>query len=464
MSGLFGVASRKDCVERLFYGTNYHSHLGTQYAGMAVWGRSLSKKIHDISFSQFKTRFFPELKGLKGTRGIGVISAQNPQPIVFNSRFGEFAVCVNGFIENADALARKLMADGESFSDSYNNQINISELAAKLIVRGTSVEDGIENHLFPAIKGSCSLLMLAKDGIWAARDRFGYSPLTVGESEDAHAVTTETTAFPNLGFKPVKYLAPGEIVFLDARGLRTFNKPGRVNQICSFLWIYTGFPASSYEGINVELVRERSGRCLAKNDTVRADMVAGVPDSGTTHAIGYAMESGIPFRRPLVKYTPGFDRSYMPPDQAVRDLIARMKLIAIREIVNGRSLVICDDSIVRGTQFKNFTIQKLRENGAREIHLRIACPPLMFPCRFNYSTRSANELATRRAIRALGGKQGDLREYLDENSRSFQRMVSWIARDLNVTSLRYQRLDDLVNVIGMPKERLCLSCWNGVCP
>lgn len=461
MSGIFGVVSRKSCVESLFYGVDYHSHLGTQFAGLAVWGRTLNKKIHDISRSQFKSKFFEELRDLKGKKGIGVISTQNPQPIVVSSKFGLYAICTNGFIDNARKLAKGLLKNGESFSDSFRGQINTTELVAKLINKAQTIEEGIEK-MFSKIDGSISLLILTKKGVWAARDRFGYTPLVVGEKEDEFAITTETTAFLNLGFKIKKFLSPSEIIFIDERGIKQKNKGKDKNQICAFLWIYAGFPASSYEGVNVEIVRERCGRLLARSDNIKIDLVSGVPDSGTTHAIGYAMESKTPFRRPLVKYTPGFDRSYTPPSQTTRNLIAKMKLVAVREIIENKRIILCEDSIVRGTQLKNFTIQKLWENGAKEIHLRIACPPLLFPCKFNYSTRSTSELIGRRAIRVIEKKDiEDVSKYLDEKSISYKKMVSWIAKELNVTSLRYQRLSDMVSAIGLPGENLCLYCWTG---
>ncbi len=461
MSGIFGLVSKKDCVETLFYGTDYHSHLGTQFAGLAVWGTSLNKKIHDISGAQFKSRFYPELNGLRGNKGVGVISGQQPQPIVINSRFGQFALVTNGFIENSRELAEEMLSEGESFSDSFDSQINATELVAKLINRGSSINEGIEK-MFAQIRGSCSLLILTKDGLWASRDRFGYTPLIVGERRGEFAVTTETAAFSNLGFNIKKFLGPGEVVFINAKGMKS-KVPGRAKkQICSFLWIYAGFPASTYEGINVETVRERCGAFLAKADKLKVDLAGGIPDSGTTHAIGYAMESHVSFRRPLVKYTPGFDRSYTPPSQARRDLIAKMKLVAIRDIIKGKRIVICDDSIVRGTQLKNFTVQKLWDNGAREVHLRIACPPLMFPCKFNYSTRSISELATHRAIKDIEKKEPrGIAAYLDEDSPQYKRMVSWIARDVHATTLKYQRLADMIKAIGLPQEDLCLYCWTG---
>ena len=462
MSGIFGVVSKDNCQEDLFYGTDYHSHLGTQFAGLAVYAdEGLSRKIHDIRGSQFKAKFYEDYKKMPGNKGIGVISARDEQPICINSKFGPFAIVTNGFIDNADELAKELYKEGQSFSEVSDGKVNLTELVAKLIIRGKSIIDGIE-YMFSEIDGSCSLLLLNKEGIYAVRDRYGYTPLVVGQRGRDWAVTTETTAFSNLGFKIKKYIQPGEIILLDESGLKSKRKGGNTNQICAFLWIYTGFPASCYEGITVEVVRERCGRFLAKDDNIKIDIVSGIPDSGTTHAIGYAMESGVSFRRPLVKYTPGFDRSYTPPSQETRDLIARMKLIPIPEIIKGRSIVCCDDSIVRGTQLKNYTIQKLKECGAKEIHLRIACPPLMFPCKFNYSTRSIQELAARRAIKAIEGKDiKDVKAYLDESSPEYKKMVAWITRDLGATTLKYQRLNDMVSAIGLPKEKICLYCWTG---
>jgi amidophosphoribosyltransferase len=339
--------------------------------------------------------------------------------------------------------------------------VNATELAAKLINEGPDITRGIE-HMFRKIKGSCSLLMLHKDGVYAARDRLGYTPLVIGRRDDDWAITSESSSFPNIGFKVVKNLLPGEITLINEKGPKGLKDGSKANQICAFLWIYTGFPASSYEGINVEVVRERCGGCLARRDKVKADFAAGVPDSGTTHAIGYAMESGLPFRRPLVKYTPGYGRSYTPPSQAIRDRVAKMKLIAIREIIEKNCIIMCEDSIVRGTQLKNFTIQKLWENHAREVHIRPACPPLMFPCKYNLSTRSVEELAARRAITALEGAQPhDVSEYVDQNSKKHKKMVDWIANDLGVTTLQYQKLDDMVSAIGLSANSLCLYCWTG---
>jgi len=466
MSGIFGVVSKSNCAEILFQGTDYHSHLGTEYGGLAVLGQDFARQIHDLSQSQFKSKFFDDYHRMKGNKGIGVVSALDEQPIYLNSRFGPFCLATNGHIENAEPLAARLLKKGISFSEVSRRAVNTTELIAKLISQGADLVDGIEK-MFDAIEGSCSLLLLNRTGIYAARDRFGYTPLIVGRGADGWAVTTETCAFPNLGFEVVKQVAPGEVILINEDGI-VQRRPGRAKaqQICAFLWIYTGFPASSYEGVNVEVVRERCGRYLARRDgDIRVDLVSGVPDSGFAHGLGYAIESGKPFRRPLVKYTPGYGRSYTPPSQQTRDLIARMKLIPIQEVIEGNSIVICEDSIVRGTQLKNYTIKKLWDCGAKEIHVRPACPPLMFPCVFNLSTRSIDELAARKAIRDLEGHDlVDVSEYNDHNSEKYKKMVDWIARDLGVTTLRYQTVDDMVEAIGLPRDKLCMYCWTGQCP
>ncbi len=465
MSGIFGVSSKKDCVEVLLYGTDYHSHLGTEYGGMAVKGDDFMRRIHSIAQNQFKSKFYEDYKHMKGTMGIGVISDAEEQPIYLKSRFGPFCIVTAGFIENRDELAEELLRGGVSFSEMTKGSVNATELIAKIINQGSDIIDGIE-RVFDMIEGSCSLLLLSNEGVYAARDRHGYTPLVLAKGAAGWAVASETSAFSNIGFQVEKYLLPGEIILINEEGL-VQRKPGRAtNQICTFLWIYTGFPSSNYEGINVELVRERCGRFLAKRDTdIDADLVAGVPDSGLAHAIGYAMESGHPFRRPLVKYTPGYGRSYTPPSQEIRDHIATMKLIAIREIIEGNRVVLCEDSIVRGTQLRNFTVKKLWDCGAKEVHVRPACPPLMFPCRFCLSTRSIHELAARKAIRALEGCDvEDVSEYTDNASGKYRKMVEWIARDLTVTTLRYQTIEDMVKAVGLPKEKICLYCWTGECP
>ena len=465
MSGIFGVVSKYNCAQTLFYGTDYHSHLGTEYGGIAVLGEDFTRQIHNLGQSQFKSKFYDDYKYINGNKGIGVISDYDEQPIYLNSRFGPFCVVISGFVENAELLAQMLLSKGISFSEVSKRAVNTPELIAKLINQGNNLIDGIEK-MFDVIDGSCSLLLLNRDGIYAARDRLGYTPLIAGKREDAWAVTAETSAFPNNGFEVVKHIEPGEIVLINEDGI-VQRRPGTdTNQICAFLWIYTGFPASNYEGINVETVRERCGRYLAKRDKdIKVDVVSGVPDSGFAHGLGYASKKGKPFRRPLVKYTPGYGRSYTPPSQQRRDLIAKMKLIPIKEVIEGNSIVVCEDSIVRGTQLKNFTIKKLWDCGAKQIHIRPACPTLMFPCRFNLSTRSIHELAARRAIRSLQGHDlNDVSEYIDANSDKYRRMVQWIAEDLDVTTLRYQTVDDMVKAIGRPKEKLCRHCWTGECP
>ncbi len=467
MSGLFGVVSKEEsCTPTLFYGTDYHSHLGTEYGGLAVSGDGLRHKIHDISQSQFKSKFFEDIGRMAGRMGIGAISDADEQPLFTRSRFGEFYIVTAGLIENKEALTQELLSRGLSFSEPSKNGINTTEIIAKLITLGDDLIQGIEK-MFEKINGSCSLLILSKEGVYAARDRRGYTPLVLGKNDGMWAVTSETCAFTNLGFSPVKFLRPGEIILLNEKEGLVSRTPGLPdNQICTFLWIYTGFPASSYENIGVETVRERCGRALARQDKdIDIDVVSGVPDSGVGHAIGYAMESKRPYRRPLVKYTPGYGRSYTPPSQETRDLVAKMKLIPIRSIIENNRLVVCEDSIVRGTQLKNFAVKKLWDCGAKEVHVRPACPPLMFPCRFCLSTRTTAELAARRAVRALEGRDvEDVAGYCDETTEKYKKMVEWIARDLEVTSLRYLTLHDMVAAVGLPKERLCTYCWTGEHP
>jgi amidophosphoribosyltransferase len=461
MSGVFGIVSNRNCSDTLLYGTDYHSHMGTEFGGMAVFGKKFHRSIHDISKGQFKSKFFDDYKEMKGNMGIGVVSDRDPQPLIVASKFGNFAIVVAGLIENVSELASELLGEGETFGEMSSGGINSVELIAKLITRGKTVSKGIEG-VYDKIRGSASILLLQKDGICAARDRFGRTPLVIGEKNGEYAVATETCSFLNLGFRIKKYLDPGEIVLIGKSGLVEKSSGKKTNQICSFLWIYTGYPASSYEGISVELVRERCGRALARNDFVKADLVSGVPDSGVGHAIGYAMESGIPYRRPLVKYTPGYGRSYTPPSQEIRDLVATMKLIPIKEVICGNRIILCEDSIVRGTQLKNYTIKKLWECGAKEVHVRPACPPLMFPCRFALSTRSTEELAARKAILAIEGRHlEDVREYIDRRSKKYQEMVHWIGKELGVTTLKYQEIEDMVEAIGLPREKLCLYCWIG---
>lgn len=464
MGGLFGVVSEVDCLDVLFLGTDYHSHLGTQYGGLAVYSNGvLRKKIHDISRTQFKSRFFDDLDSLNGSAGIGSIG-NSIQPLIFRSKFGSFAICTDGLIENEEQLLSELSSEGVFFSESSGGRTNLSELVATLICQKDSIVEGID-YMFKKIEGSVSLLILNDDGIYAARDRRGYSSLVVGEKEGFFAVASESCSFPNLGFKVKKFLGPGEIVLLKPSGAVTLKSNGELSCICAFLWIYTGFPASNYEGISAEIVRERCGMALAKGDNIEADMVAGVPDSGIAHAIGYSMASGLPYRRPLVKYTPGYGRSYIPPSQEIRDKVAYLKLIPNSDIICDKRIVLCDDSIVRGTQLKNFTLKKLFAAGAKEVHVRSACPPLLFPCRFNASTRCRSELIARKAIYEIEGKDiEDISEYLKPQTEKYRQMVEWIRKEIGASSLKYLSIDDMVSAIGLPKEKLCLYCWTGEHP
>lgn len=461
MSGIFGVVAKKNCSQILFYGTDYHSHLGTQKAGLLVMNRRLRRLIRNITTSQFKSKFISKLSELKGSMGIGVISDFDPQPIIISSSFGTFSLVGNGLLQNKDQLTKEILKSGGSFSELGEGRINSIEVAGKIIAQENDLVSGIES-LLGKVKGSFSFLVLNHEGIYAVRDQFGRTTLIVGRKGNDWAVASETCAFPNLGFEPVKELLPGEIVLLTKKGLEEKKTGSGKRKICAFLWIYTGYPASSYEGINVEVVRERCGANLAK-EKIEADLVTGVPDSGVAHALGYARASGIPYSQPLVKYTPGYGRSYTPPSQQIRDQVAKMKLIPIKEIICGKKIIICDDSIVRGTQLKNQAIQKLWRCGASEIHVRIACPPLMFPCRFCLSTRTKKELAARRAIRKIWGKKKNFRNdyFLDEKKEGYKKMVEKIRQDLGVSSLRYQSLREMVQAIGLPESQLCLYCWNG---
>ncbi|MFW3146090.1 MAG: amidophosphoribosyltransferase [Thermoplasmatota archaeon] len=463
MTGLFGIASSGNCISKLYYGTDYHSHLGTSYGGISYiddMGQPI-KRIHDISNSQFKSKFDDEIEGLSSGLAIGVISDKDPQPLTFVSKFGPFAVCVNGLINNKDDLKDRLIEEGTSFAEVYHGDINQADLVANLMNKGRTIEEGIRK-MWEMIDGSISLLVLTPEGIIAARDHNGVSPLVLGKDDESWVAASESSSLPNLGLEFQRELSPGEIILMKSTGTTVLHHGSGRKRICAFLWIYTGFPASTYEGINVEEVRERSGRLLAENDDVEVDMAAGVPDSGTSHAIGYAMGAGVPFRRVLLKYTPGYGRSYTPLTQEVRDKVALMKLVPNHETIRGNRIVLCEDSIVRGTQLKNFTVMKLRQCGVSEVHVRPACPPLMFPCRYMLSTRSTSELATRKAIRELEGKDAqDVSRYIDDSTSEHEAMVEWIRKDLDLDTLRYQRLNDMIKAIGLPKDQLCLFCWNG---
>ncbi len=463
MSGIFGVVSNTNCITSLYYGTDYHSHLGTAYGGIAFVNEDgrVVRKIHTITNSQFKSKFYEGSGQIKSKVGIGVISDKDPQPLSFESKFGAFAICGAGLITNKEKLMTSLIKKGVAFSELTQKGVNTTELIANLINQGDSIIDGIEK-MYDVIEGSFSLLLMTKQGIYCARDRNGVTPLVIAQKVGETAVASETCSFPNLGFKVRKYVAPGEIVFISEKGIETRKQGSQNNKICAFLWIYTGFPTSSYEGLNTEEVRENCGRFLAKRDTVECDVASGVPDSGVAHGIGYAMESGKPFRRVLHKYTPGYGRSYTPLTQETRDKVATMKLIANESAIKGNRIILCEDSIVRGTQLKNFTLDKLRNAGAKEVHARPACPPLMFPCIYCLSTQTNDELVARRAIKDLEGKEiEDVSEYVDPDSEKYKQMVEWIRKDIDLDSLQYQRIDDMIEAIGLPKEKLCLYCWTG---
>ena len=463
MGGFFGVAAKDDCVGDLFYGTDYHSHLGTMRGGMAVRnGQGFTRFIKDITNAQFRSKFEDDLGKMHGSIGIGVISDYDDQPLIIGSHLGTYALVTVGRIDNLESLAVDVFRNREvHFSEMSGGAINPTELVATLINRGSSVEEGIQ-HAQELIEGSCSLLLLTDRCIYAARDRLGRTPVVLGRKDGANAVTLETSALSNLGYEVDRYLGPGEIVRIRSDGVETLVPPGEQMQICSFLWVYYGYPASNYEGINTEVVRNRCGAALAKADEIEVDMAAGIPDSGTGHAIGYANQAGIPYGRPFVKYTPTWPRSFMPQDQRVRDLVAKMKLIPIPELIRGKRLVFCEDSIVRGTQLKD-TIQRLHDFGAQEVHMRPACPPLIHGCKFlNFSrSKSVLDLAGRRAIKELGEDEKHLPEYADPDSERHKAMVERIRTRMGLNSLRYQRLDDLVDAIGLPKEKLCTYCWDG---
>ncbi|MHC1768076.1 MAG: amidophosphoribosyltransferase [Verrucomicrobiia bacterium] len=464
MGGYFGVVSKDDCVADLFYGTDYHSHLGTRRGGLAVYdGQGWTRYIHDITSAQFRSKFEQDVLKLRGRMGIGVISDTDDQPLIIGSHLGTYAIVTVGRVRNSAELVKKAFGlRSAHFSEMSGGEVNPTELVALYINQGATFAEGIEIAQ-NAIDGSCSMLLLTEKGVYAARDRLGRTPIILGRKEGAYAVTLESCAFPNLGYESVRDLGPGEVVCLTPEGVHSVTLPRHRCQICAFLWVYYGYPASTYLGINTEEARYRSGAALAKRDTTPVDVVAGIPDSGTGHAMGYAMEKGVPFRRPFVKYTPTWSRSFMPQDQATRDLVARMKIIPIKELIQRQRLLFCEDSIVRGTQLKD-TVRRLFDYGAKEVHMRPACPPLIFGCQFLNFSRSKSELdlAGRRAIKEMEGKDGPPPpEYADPESDKCRAMVERIRHRLGLTSLRYQRLEDLVSSIGLPKDQLCTYCWDG---
>lgn len=464
MSGIFGVVSKSNCSTDLFFGTDYHSHLGTMRGGLAVRdGGTLHRAIHDITNTQFRSKFDDDISDLNGNWGIGVISDFEDQPLVIGSHLGNYAIVTVGRLNNSDQLVNEMFADGKThFSEMSGSQLNPTEIVATLINRGSSFEEGIAIAQ-QQIQGSCSILLLTDNGVYVARDRLGRTPLIIGKKDSGYAVTLETCAFPNLGYEIDKWVEPGEIILMTEDGREQKRAGEKEMRICPFLWVYYGYPASSYENINVEVVRNRCGELLACGDDINADLVAGIPDSGTGHAIGYAVEATLPYRRPFVKYTPTWPRSFMPQDQEVRELVASMKLIPVESLIADKKLLFCEDSIVRGTQLQGI-ISRLFRYGAREIHMRVACPPLLYGCKYlNFSrSRSVHDLAARKAIGHLeAGSDADIESYSDPDSDRYAAMVEIIRNQLGLSSLKYQRLEDLVTAIGLPREKLCTYCWTG---
>ena len=464
MSGFFGNISKTDCVANVFYGTDYHSHLGTKRAGLAFYAKKkgFQRAIHSLEDGYFRNKFEGDIKSFEGTGGIGVISDTEAQPILVNSHLGRFAISTVGKINNAEELEKEFLDKNRTFSETSQGSVNPTELIAMLIADGKDFVSGIKN-VFDNIKGSCSILMLTENGLIAARDKLGRTPIVIGRNGDGFAAASETCSFSNLGYRIEHFLGPGEIVRITSDGFVQLRKPNEKMQICAFLWVYYGYPPSYYEGINVDESRYRCGAALSKNDDVEADFVAGIPDSGVGHAIGYSNERKIPYTRPYAKYTPTWPRSFMPQNQNMRDLVAKMKLIPNPAMIKGKRGVFLDDSIVRGTQLKD-NMRDLHAEGIKEVHMRIACPPLTYPCEFLNFSRSKKtlELATRTAIRQLEGTENvDLQKYSDPESEEYKNMVERIRLNLGLTTLKYQKLSDLVEAIGLPKEKLCTHCWDG---
>ena len=463
MGGVFGVVTKEDCIQDLFFGTDYHSHLGTKRGGLAVKDSDrLRKAIHNIENVPFRSKFEDDIPKLHGSRGIGVISDFDDQPLIIGSHLGTYAIATVGRVNNIKDLAIRASKRGVHFSEMSRTGINPTELVASLVDEGATFTEGIQNAQ-DKIEGSCTMLLLTEEGLYAARDRFGRTPLVLGEKPGSYAVALETCAFPNLEYTISRYLGPGEIARITEDGIEQTKTAGDRMRICAFLWVYYGYPATSYEEINVEMVRYRCGAALARRDDVEIDNVAGIPDSGIGHAIGYANEAGIPYRRPFVKYTPTWPRSFLPQNQSLRQVIAKMKLIPIQDLVRGQRLLFAEDSIVRGTQLQD-TIRRLYDAGAREVHMRPACPPLVYDCKFlNFSqSKSELDLAARKAIHRIEGRADRfLDQYADPDSTKYGLMVDEIRQQLGLTSLKYQRLPDLVEAIGLPPEKLCTYCWDG---
>jgi len=470
MGGFFGVVAKQQCVSDLFFGTDYHSHLGTARGGMAVLSgdKEFLRAIHDISNAQFRTKFETDYDRFKknshACAGVGVISDTNDQPLIITSHLGTYAIVTVGLITNKEQLVQEMFSSSRTahFSEMSRSGINTTEVVATLINSHETFEKGVKTAQMK-ISGSCSILILTKEGVlYAIRDRYGRTPVVIGQKEGAMAVAMETSSFPNLGYRTVRDLGPGEMAVCTPDGVTTLIPPGNEQATCAFLWIYFGYPASAYEGRNVEVARYDCGAALARRNPVAADSVGGVPDSGVGHALGYSTAAGIRYARPFVKYTPTWSRSFTPQKQADRDAIARMKLITIPELIKGKQLVFCDDSIVRGTQLGG-QVKRLYDCGAKEIHMRIACPPLLYQCRFLNFSRSRGEmdLITRRIIRELEGDKADVASYLDVSGDAYKEMVEKIRERFKLSSLAFQQVDDLSSAIGVPHNKLCTYCFTG---
>ncbi|MCR5700647.1 MAG: amidophosphoribosyltransferase [Lachnospiraceae bacterium] len=467
MGGFFGVVAKEDCIFDLFFGTDYHSHLGTRRGGMAVFGKKgFNRAIHNIENSPFRTKFDKDIREMEGYMGIGCISDYEPQPLIVRSHHGTYAITTVSKINNSEEIVEKLFESGNShFLEMSGGDINPTELVAAIINQKENLIDGIK-YALDIVDGSLTFMVLTPKGIYGARDKMGRTPMAIGKKEDAYCLTFEDFAYRNLGYEDYKELGPGEVVVVDRTGVKTLVTPGKDMKICTFLWVYYGYPSSSYEGISVEKMRYNCGACLAKRDNVKPDIVAGVPDSGTAHAVGYSNESGIPFSRPFIKYTPTWPRSFMPTIQSKRDLIAKMKLLPVHDLIKDKSLLLIDDSIVRGTQLRE-TTEFLYQSGAKEVHIRPACPPLLYGCKYLNFSRSTSEmdLITRRVIARLEGTEDvseeTLQEYANPESEKYEQMLEEIRKELNFTSLRYNRLDDLLSSVGIPKDKLCTYCWDG---
>lgn len=466
MGGFFGVAAQENCIFDLFFGVDYHSHLGTRRGGMAVYGKDgFNRAIHNIENSPFRTKFDKDMQEMSGYFGIGCISDYEPQPLIVRSHHGTYALTTVSKINNVKELSEMLFDNGHShFLEMSGGDINATELIASLINQKQNLIEGIR-YAMEQVDGSVSLLLMNQNGVYAARDKMGRTPVVIGRKENAFCASFENFAFKKLNYTMYKELGPGEIVVLTAKNCVTLSDPGRDMKICTFLWVYYGYPASSYEGVSVEQMRYNCGEKMAQRDHVKPDIVAGVPDSGTAHAVGYANASGVPFSRPFIKYTPTWPRSFMPTIQSERNLIAKMKLLAVEDIIRDKSLLLIDDSIVRGTQLRE-TTEFLYECGAKEVHIRPACPPLLYGCKYLNFSRSSSEmdLITRRVIARLeNGNVTDeiLQKYSDPETEEYERMVEEIRKELNFTTLRFNRLDDMLDAVGIDKCKLCTYCWDG---